>query len=553
MSKPEEKPAIELNAGSEPAQAVTVVLSHEEEDGMGLRSMTVGRYEEIRRRLAEGRGVREIARALGCARATVREVRDGARVSPDAPRTCTDPLWMRQLEWPTIIHDLGLGHPLKFVWEEKAQHLTTYPNFWKRFYRKFPQYRHASVTAREFEPGERVEVDYAGDPIEWVNFKTGEIRKAYVFVSGLGFSQLLFAWASEDMKSRNWLGAHRRMFSFYGGVAHVTVPDCLKQGVLKCHLYDPDLNPGYAQLASQYSTCVVPARPSHPKDKAVAEGLVKILMRYMRFRYRHTRFISLPSINQALGECVERINNRRHTRFGVSRRERFETVEKSALKPLPHGDLELGDWKDATLHPDCYVYIEGDYYSAPHIHRHKKLRIKITENQVEIFLNLERLAIHPRSRHRNGKRVFIDAHFPPASQAYYEATPQKLLSQSRFIHPDLNQLFVELFNADIFGHLRRCQGFVRSCTKEINTAGHELASQRIAAAIATMRRYNKFRVPYFQALLAQARKQTTTPDGDREIVRRPGNPMLRYVGGADQPTDRNAAIASTLLQENLKL
>jgi hypothetical protein len=68
-----------------------------------------------------------------------------------------------------------------------------------------------------------------------------------------------------------------------------------------------------------------------------------------------------------------------------------------------------------------------------------------------------------------------------------------------------------------------------------------------------MRRYNKFRVPYFQALLAQARKQTTIPGSDREIVRRPGNPMLRYVGGADQPTDRNAAIASTLLQENLKL
>ncbi|MCU1263000.1 MAG: family transposase, core domain [Bryobacterales bacterium] len=553
MSNPEEKPAIELNAGSLPAQTATVVPSHEGEDAMGLRSMTVGRYEEIRRRLADGRGVREIARALGCARETVREVRDGARVSPDAPKPSTDPLWMRQLEWPTIIHDLGLGHPLKFIWEEKAQHLTTYPNFWKQFYRKFPQYRQASVTAREFEPGERVEVDYAGDTLEWIDLKTGEIRKAYVFVAGLGFSQLLFAWAADDMKSRNWLGAHRRMFSFYGGVAHVTVPDCLKQGVLKCHLYDPDLNPGYAQLAIQYSTAVVPARAGHPKDKAVAEGLVKILMRYARFRYRHTRFTSLTNINQALGECVERINARRHTRFGVSRRERFETIEKSALKPLPLGDLEYGDWKDATLHPDCYVYIEGDYYSAPHIHRHKKLRIKITENQVEIFLNLERLAIHPRSRHRNGKRMFIDAHFPPASQAYYEATPQKLLSQSRFIHPDLNQLFVELFNADVFGHLRRCQGFVRSCTKEINTAGHELASLRIAAAIATMRRYNKFRVPYFQALLAQARKQTTNPDGDREIVRRPGNPMLRYVGVADQPTDTSAAVASTSLQGNLKL
>ncbi|MGL1386147.1 hypothetical protein ACSTJO_00230, partial [Vibrio parahaemolyticus] len=61
---------------------------------------------------------------------------------------------------------------------------------------------------------------------------------------------------------------------------------------------------------------------------------------------------------------------------------------------------------------------------------------------------------------------------------------------------------MDLFNADIFGNLRRCQGFVRSCTKEISSAGHELAGKRIAAAIATMRRYNKFRVPYFQELLA---------------------------------------------------
>jgi transposase len=112
-----------------------------------------------------------------------------------------------------------------------------------------------------------VEVDYAGDPIEWYEIKTGEIHKAYVFVSGLGFSQLLFAWAAEDMKSRNWLASHRRMFAYYGGVPHVTVPDCLKQGVLKCHLYDPDLNPGYADLAAQYATAVVPARAKKPRDK----------------------------------------------------------------------------------------------------------------------------------------------------------------------------------------------------------------------------------------------------------------------------------------------
>ena len=511
---------------------------------MARRKLTVDRYGEIKRRLSEGRGVREISRALGCSRRLVREIRSGLKDSPAAPRPTSDPLWMAQLDWPTIIHDLGLGHPLKFLWEERAQHLTTYSNFWKQFYRKFPQYREASVTAREFAPGERVEVDYAGEPIEWIEVKTGEIRKAWVFVAGLGFSQLLYAWAAEDMKSRNWLASH-------GGVAHVTVPDCLKQGVLKCHLYDPDLNPGYAQLATDYATAVVPARPDHPKDKAIVEGLVKILMRYVRFRYRRRRFTSLLEINRALSECSERINDRRHTRFGVSRRERFETVEKCALKALPIGDLESGEWKDAKLHADCYVYIEGDYYSAPHIHRHKRLRVKITENQVELFLRLERLAIHPRSRQRNGKRVKIDAHFPPASQAYYEATPQKLLSQSRFIHPELNRLFVELFNADVYGNIRRCQGFVRTCTKEINQSGHELASERIAEAIASMRRYNKFRVPYFKALLDQARKQALQPEAGREIVRQPGNPMLRYAATAS--AGDTVPITATSTQEILDL
>jgi transposase len=518
---------------------------------MARRKLTVDRYAEIKRRLAEGRGVREISRALGCSRRLVREIQRGLKESPEAPKRQSDPLWMLQIDWPAIIHDLGLGHPLKFLWEERAQHLISYPNFWKQFYRKFPQYRSASVTAREFAPGERVEVDYAGDPIEWIELKTGEIRKASVFVAGLGFSQLLFAWAAEDMKSRNWLNSHRRMFAFYGGVVHVTVPDCLKQGVLKCHWYDPDLNPRYAELAAEYSTAVVPARPDHPKDKAIVEGLIKILMRYVRFRHRRRRFTSLTEVNRELAECVERINERRHTRFGVSRRERFEALEKSALKALPAHDIDVADWKEATLHADCYVYVEGDYYSAPHIHRHKRLRIKITDNQVEIFLGLTRLAVHPRCRHRDGRRIRNEEHFPAASQAYYEATPQKLLSQSRFIHEELHRLFVELFNVDVFGNIRRCQGFLRTCTKEINHSGQQIASARIVAAIESMRRYQKYRVPYFQALIAQARKQALCPEIGRDIVRRPGNPMLRYVNnaaavGADD-------VPSPAPQENLNL
>jgi hypothetical protein len=116
-----------------------------------------------------------------------------------------------------------------------------------------------------------------------------------------------------------------------------------------------------------------------------------------------------------------------------------------------------------------------------------------------------------------GMRIKILAHFPANSVAFYEATPQKLLSQSRFIHPDLNTLFLELFNADVYAHIRRAMGLVSACTKEISRSGHALASEHIGAAIATMRRYNRIRTPYFQELLKLARQQSTKPKRHRPL------------------------------------
>lgn len=48
---------------------------------MGRRTLTLDRHEEIKRRLADGRSLREIATALGCSRRLVRQIRDDERLT----------------------------------------------------------------------------------------------------------------------------------------------------------------------------------------------------------------------------------------------------------------------------------------------------------------------------------------------------------------------------------------------------------------------------------------------------------------------------------------
>ena len=237
------------------------------------------------------------------------------------------PGWALQLDWERVEKDIRNGFELKRLWEESASQWTSYSNFFKYTKARFALLLEATVTLREFLPGEHCEVDYAGDRIEWID-QRGEIHEAHVFLGILCFSQLIFAWAASDEKKANWLESHRRMYEFFRGVPKVTVCDQLKNGVIKSHRYDPDLNPDYVALASHYGTAVVPARVRHPKNKALVEGAVKLVMRYFRFVYRRRTFTGIPEVNQALTSVVERINTRPHTRFKISRKARFEDENK---------------------------------------------------------------------------------------------------------------------------------------------------------------------------------------------------------------------------------
>ncbi len=314
---------------------------------MEFERTSMAQFSEISRLIQLGLTDRKIARALKCRRTLVSSIREGV-VTPETIadvkkyKKNSTPDWVQGLDWTHIEQDLRDGHQIKRIWEDRASSVTSHPNFFKYIKTRFATLLSKSVTLREFQPGEYCEVDYAGGKIEWIDRRGGEIHSAHVFVGILCFSQKMFALAARDEKKDNWLYCHRRMFEFYGGCAKVLVPDQLKNGVVKSHRYDPDLNPDYIEMARHYGVAVVPARVRKPKDKALVENAVGIIMRYFKYTYRRHTFYSIEEINAALTKVINRINQKPHTRFNTSRQSRFDLLEKPALLTLPIEPYSIG-------------------------------------------------------------------------------------------------------------------------------------------------------------------------------------------------------------------
>ena len=197
--------------------------------------------------------------------------------------------------------------------------------------------------------GQKAFVDYSGKKVPIVDPLTGEVRMAEIFVAVLGASNLTYAEATWTQTLPDWIGAHVRMFRFYGAAPRLLVPDNLKSGINKSSFYDPEVNRTYAAMAAHYNVGVLPARPRKPRDKAAVEAGVRFAQSYILGRLRHVTFFSLAACNTEIDAAVERMNGREMRRLGISRRQLFEAVELPVMQPLPEQDYEYAEWRLACV------------------------------------------------------------------------------------------------------------------------------------------------------------------------------------------------------------
>jgi transposase len=170
----------------------------------------------------------------------------------------------------------------------------------------------------------------------------------------------------------------------------------------------------------------LPARPASPRDKAKVEVHVQIAQRWILARLRNQIFFTLDALNERIAELVEDLNGRVMRVYGCSRRELFERVERSALRPLPTTPFIYGTWKKARVNIDYHVEIEHHYYSVPHALVREEVEARITGGTIEVFHRGQRVASHVRSD-RRGAHTTVAEHMPAAHQKHLEWTPSRIV------------------------------------------------------------------------------------------------------------------------------
>lgn len=413
---------------------------------MPRERLSMRKIREILRLDSLGVSGRKIARSVKVGPATVRDYLRRAALaglSWPLPEDMDDSALERRLFVPREENRRGRPPP-DFAWvhtELRRKHVTL-ALLWQEYkagepegyqfsqfcnlYQRWAQT--VEVTMRQdHKGGEKLFVDFSGDGIPWIDLSTGEIREAQLFVGVLGASNRTYAEAFENQQIEAWILGHVHGLEYFEGVPRMIVPDQPRTSTSRPCRYDPTLNPAYEELAKHYSTCIMPARPRKPRDKAKVEVAVLVVQRWIIAALRNRTFFSIDEINRAVRELLEKLNSRPLRKIGRSRNDLFEALDKPHLRPLPEQSFELAQWKiGARVNIDYHVEFDHNYYSVPFQLVRELVDVRATRDMLEVYHQARRIASHVR-RHGRSQHSTLTEHMPRSHQAHAEWTPSRIV------------------------------------------------------------------------------------------------------------------------------
>jgi len=317
--------------------------------------------------LVEGQSVRQVARAMGVSRNTVRRyletaapvrAEQGARGRPVWDRVGArleeilgeSPRWTggKQRLTATRLHKMlvGEGHQVGVTTVKEAM------VEWRRRRREV-------FVPLVYHPGELAEVDF----FEVLVDVGGVRQKAWMFLMRLMHSGRDFAWLYGRQDQVSFLDGHVRAFAHFGAVPHRIAYDNLRPAVSRILVgAERELTLRFAALSSHYLLEPSFCRPATGHDKGGVEARGKGI------RWQH--LVPIPSgesLAVISGELLGRLDARQSEGRDTDGRtigERFAS-EHGRMLPLPERPFRARAAHAVGVSRRSLVVVEGAYYSVP--------------------------------------------------------------------------------------------------------------------------------------------------------------------------------------------
>ncbi len=300
-------------------------------------------------------------------------------------------------EWITELRRVGVTRHL--LWEEyRKEHPTGFS------YSRFCELLRNHVGRRDLtlqmnhEPGQIMQVDFAGKKLSWVDQASGEIKDCEVLVAVMPHSQHTFAIALPSQKTVDFIAGLNAALVYFGKLPQRILSDNLKAYVIRADRYEPKFNDLCVQLAAHYNIHLQATRAGKPKDKASVENMVSTVYTRIYAPLRNEIYHSEAALNAAIVQQLNKHNNLPYQKKEGTRRSIFETYALPAMRALPNQLFELKKSTMAKAQRNYHVYLgeEKNYYSLPFRYVGKKAKIIYTRKIVEIYVDNQRVALHQR-------------------------------------------------------------------------------------------------------------------------------------------------------------
>jgi transposase len=360
---------------------------------------------------------------------------------------------------------IGLGRNATAIYQDLVDHhkFSHAYNSVKRFCRNLKQKEPEQFDRLEFLPGEEAQVDY-GEGAPTLNPKTGKYRKPRLFVMTLRFSRRSFRKVVWKSSKEVWAKLHEEAFLYFGGVPMFIVLDNLKEGVITPDLYEPLLNPLYAELLSHYGAVADPARVRDPDRKGTVENAIQ---HTQSTALKGRRFESIEVQNEFLFHWEENWAAKRiHGRAKRQVEEMFQE-EKPFLKNLPVETFAIFKEESRTVQDDGTVNVDHVYYAARPASIGAKVTVRIFEYAITIHENSTLKVLRRHSRSYKKGAVFL-----PEEERIYNPSRQThgILNEAGRIGVATRALCESLFEKEgRIGH-KRMRGIISLASKNRHPA-----------------------------------------------------------------------------------